>query len=250
MHVGAVSWNRDLTTGIGAQSSRTCSNVASVASNGPQAIRVEISEGGKAWRLDDWLRRPAGASCTNEGRADCPAWSPDGRQIALLASPKSVGVEGQGRLDAPWNIYLIDVGSLRPTSVLGNLRDPCDLAWSPAGRWLVFTGSLVDQRGVWLFSQSTKRLHLVASRGNDFRHPVWSPDGRKLAVIETLSPLGQWPPMTRLAIADRERDHSSGIVREAARACRMGLPVLFRREQIPPGSPGSSTMTGPCRRGT
>jgi WD40 repeat protein len=200
--VGGVSWNPDLTRGIGAQSSRICSDVAWVTPNGPEGIAAEIRQGGKSWRLDGWLSQPAGASCTNQGRADCPAWSPDGRQIALLASPESIGVDGQARLDVPWSIYLIDVGSLHASKVLGNLQDACDLAWSPDGRWLAFTGKVSDQRGIWLFSPSTTKLHLVASHGNDPRNPVWSPDSRKVVFDETLSPSGQWPPTTRLAIAD------------------------------------------------
>ena len=200
--VNGVSWNPDLTRGIGAQSSRICSNVAVVTPNGPEGIATEINQGGKGWRLDGWLSQPAGASCTNQGRADCPAWSPDGRHIALLASPESVGVEGQARLDVPWSIYLIDTDSLHATRVLGNLQDACDLAWSPDGRWLAFTAKIEGRWGAWLFSPSTRTLHLVASRGRYSRNPVWSPDGRKLAFIEILSSSGQWPPTTRLAIAD------------------------------------------------
>lgn len=203
--VGGVSWNPGVTRGIGAQSGRICSNVAWITPNGPEGIKVEIRQSGKGWRLDGWLTQPAGAtgaSCTNQGPADCPSWSPDGRQIALVASPESIGIDGQARLDVPWSIYLIDVDSLHTRRVLSNLQDPCDLSWSPDGHWLAFSAKIEGRWGAWLFSPSTKTLHLVASHGRYPRYPVWSPDGRKLAVIETVSPSGQWPPTTRLAIAN------------------------------------------------
>jgi WD40 repeat protein len=200
MHVSGTSWNPGMTRGVGAASSGICARVAWLTPNGPQGIPVEIGEGAKKWRLDDWLRRPPGQHCTNEGRADCPAWSPDGRQVALSASPESIGVDGQDRLDAVSGIYLIDVGSLHVSKVLDNLQNPCDLAWSPDGHWLAFTGKVRGQMGIWLFSPSTKALHLVAFNGEPSR-PAWSPDGRRLAVIEDLSTT-KWPPPTRLAVAD------------------------------------------------
>jgi hypothetical protein len=45
------------------------------------------------------------SDCTGTGRADLPAWRPDGEQIAFFGSPQSVRVDGQGWLDEPWNSF-------------------------------------------------------------------------------------------------------------------------------------------------
>ncbi len=196
----ATSWNPDLTRGVGAQSSRICAGVAWLTRDGPQGIPVTIAGGGKSWRLDAWLRAAA-PDCTAQGRADDPAWSPDGRTVALLGSPESIGIEGQSRLDAPWSVYLIDVASLRVTKVLGDLGGAAGLAWSPDGRWLAFTGEVRGRGGgLWLLSLATRALHLVGSREGALSAPTWSPDETRLAAVEDVSQ--GWPPRTRIAIAD------------------------------------------------
>jgi dipeptidyl aminopeptidase/acylaminoacyl peptidase len=197
----ATSWNPDLTRGVGAQSSHICAGVAWLTRDGPQGMPVTIAGGGRSWRLDAWLMQPAASGCTAQGRADDPAWSPDGRTIALLGSPESIGVAGQSRLDAPWSVYLLDVASLRARRVLGDLGGAAGLAWSPDGRWLAFTGEVSGRGdGLWLLSVATGALHLVGSRQGALSVPAWSPDGARLAAVEDVSQ--GWPPRTRIAIAD------------------------------------------------
>lgn len=196
----ATSWNPSLTRGVGAQTSDVCAEVAWLTTDGPAGIQAEIAGGGRSWRLDAWLTQPGRPGCTNDGRAASPSWSPDGRTVALLASPESAGVGGQARLDVPWSVYLLDVASLRTRRLLGGLGGAAGLTWSPDGRWLALTADIRGRgTGLWLFSPATGALRLVGAT-RSLGVPAWSPEGRRIAAIENLSP--GWPPRTRVAIAD------------------------------------------------
>jgi hypothetical protein len=75
-------------------------------------LPVTISEDGRSFQLDTPV--DGAGKCADTGRAHFPTWSPDGRTIAFLGSPASIGLSGQGRLDAPWNPYLLAATSLSP----------------------------------------------------------------------------------------------------------------------------------------
>jgi TolB protein len=118
------------------------------------------------------LRRVTQAS----SRENEPAWSPDGRQLAF-ASDRS------GR----WNLYTLDLACLDAPAA-----DACDAAtrplitqhyemrspaWSPDGRWLIYT-AYVRNWGVWaLDTHSGEERSITNNNGNRNIDPHWSPDG-------------------------------------------------------------------------
>jgi TolB protein len=94
-----------------------------------------------------------------------PAWSPDGRKIAMLSN----------RNEQP-GLYLMNIDGTYPRLLLeGNLKG--GLHWSPDGQRIAFSRSAVggSQLCVW------ERQHqsLLCSQTNG-QSPAWSPDGQYL----------------------------------------------------------------------
>jgi hypothetical protein len=202
MALKGSSWGSDASRGVGAQSSGVCAGIAWLTRSGPQGIPATLGDGAKRSRLDDWLREPATASCANQVRADCPVWQPGGQAVAFFGSPAAVGVEGQARLDVPWQLYLLDSQTLRVTRAVGDIHGSClGMSWSRDGRWLAFAGTVGQTEGIWLYSPAGKALRLVSATHPSF--PDWSADGHMVVAIE--QPTLQYPPKNRLIVADVSR---------------------------------------------
>jgi len=105
-----------------------------------------------------------------------PAWSPDGRSIALVSGPPDGPVEG------PYGIYLAASPRGPARRLVGGLDSVGPLAWSPDSRWLVGEVDPPDgPDGLWLVDATTGKLSLVVA-GDDFGSATWLPDGRTIVV--------------------------------------------------------------------
>src|SRR5262249_43390411 len=112
------------------------------------------------------------------------AWSPDGRQIAFFGAPEQ-GLTGVARSDAVFNLYLMKPDGTNIDPLVQDFYHVASLAWSPDSRWIVFPatfGTLFKEEGLWLIEVGTGKRRLIAP--GQFAAPVWSPDGKKLAVIQ------------------------------------------------------------------
>ena len=105
-----------------------------------------------------------------------PAWSPDGRRIALSGQSKA------GEVD----LYVADKQSRSLLRVTHDIYDDRDPAWTPGGRGLVFSSdrTVFGEEGFYnLFTcdVATGAIEqLTLGRHNDYA-PAWSPDGTRLA---------------------------------------------------------------------
>jgi Tol biopolymer transport system component len=149
----------------------------------PDGHRIVINDGRGLHEGLQWLtqRRPRPVGTPFE-RAGYPAWSPDGRFIAVDAVPVGNDAEGPERLDLPRSLYLLrDNGEIERT-LLRNLRSAGASSWSPESRRPALPmdpdhGS----RGLYLVDAATGDASLVLE-GEDFGGSVWLPDGRTLVV--------------------------------------------------------------------
>jgi WD40 repeat protein len=200
IHPGAASWNQNLTRAIGAQSSGICSSIAWLTRTGPEYLTIEIRDGARHWRLDQEFTEGLSADCSSQGRASLPSWSPDGATIAFMASPASIGLSGQARLGAPWQLYLLDPESLAMRKVLDQIRGPSNLAWFPDGKWLAFSATISGKgAGTWLFSPSSRELRALNQTVAESL--ASSPNGRQLiALIDDNSP--NYPVRNHLALME------------------------------------------------
>ena len=155
-------------------------------------------------------------------------WSPDGRRLATVFSEGARPRENPMRPEARTKINGLENPSDEPTSSIaiidaetGAIEQPVDrslfvenLDWSPVGQTLAFAaserGSLrsrmmkIDIYVVELATRHVKRI--VAQPGRDY-HPVWSPDGTRLAFL-TNGGIEDWSQRSIVGVIDL---HSGGI---------------------------------------
>jgi len=185
----AFTWNPTMTRGLFSVTSSICAGIGAMTRDRIVDLSLAIVVDGRSHRLDEDLRSPGSADCSNEIKADLPAWSPDGSRIAFLASPQAIGVGGFGRLDAPWNLYLVGADDDRPVPVLGGLVEPRRLVWSPSGRFLAYSGQVTGRwTGIWLYSVASRQLQRLAT--GSFPALAWSPSGSQIAAVHDLTSAG------------------------------------------------------------
>jgi dipeptidyl aminopeptidase/acylaminoacyl peptidase len=102
-----------------------------------------------------------------EPNANDVAWSPDGKQIALVA------ING--------DVYLIDADDGSHKRRLGR-GSFVELAWSPDGSKLAvaMSGRAPNWGDIGVVDVKTGRLTNLTHRPGDESGPAWSPDGRKI----------------------------------------------------------------------
>jgi hypothetical protein len=194
----------DLSMALVSAGNILCESISLVDSGGVRYLPVTVGAGDESWRLDEYFVSTA-RMCTQLGRASGARWSPDGRTVAFLGSPKSIGVSGTARLDAPSNLYLMDSTTWTPRLVFAEIEHPSEPSWSPDGRWLVFSGSVPDRgEGTWLFDVGKTRLSRLTSI--PLTSPVWSPDGQAIAGTRSVDGGGG----EELVVVDAHQPVSSG----------------------------------------
>src|SRR5688572_4946711 len=100
-----------------------------------------------------------------------PAWSPDGRTIAIAMSGSIWGVDPS-------------TGAARELTY--NTKYHSMPSWSPDGRWLVYTAD--DGGGtiqLEMLNVQTGESRALTSDPHIYMDPVFSPDGARLAYVST-----------------------------------------------------------------
>lgn len=198
----SFTWDPDVRRGLAADGDDICGSIAWLTPQGVELPSITIEDGGRSWGLDEYFHYTPGTGCPDQGIADWPAWSPDGNEIAFVASPQAMGLNGFARLDAPYNIYVMDPDEQRPRKVLQGVVHPRNLAWSPDTRWLAFSGEVKGTKGAWVLAPETQILKQVTEL--PLALVAWSPDGSELAGLYN-SDIAKWPPETDILIFDVSR---------------------------------------------
>lgn len=116
---------------------------------------------------------------TNNGAQDlAPTWAPDGRRIAFVRVRRTL-VDG---------IFILNLrtGRTRQWHVAPYSHEG-EPEWSPNGRWIVFRGNDFDSGSdvmAMRVDRSEKRTISMQDENSSNTHPTWSPDGRRIALIE------------------------------------------------------------------
>jgi WD40 repeat protein len=197
---GSKSWNQAANRGIVDYGSSICENIVWLTKSGVETLPVSVGDVAHSWRLDDpRLSDPTQCGDPHVGRAQAPAWSGDGKIIAFLGSPETIGLRGQHRLDASWNLYLMDPHDLQLRRLLDCIRGGGNLTWSPDSRFLAFNSELPGKgSGTWVVAAGDGSLQRVST--DTLSSLSFSPDGKQIAGILDEGTL--FPPKSHIVILD------------------------------------------------
>jgi WD40 repeat protein len=174
---GCFSWNSDMTKGIQAVSNGLTGTLNWLTRVGPEPVRITLRDGSRVWDLSKDFETNGSRE---GGRISCPAWSPNGDQIAVFVSFDAMGVQGAARLDEQSQLVLLSPETGESESVLSGIYYPEFIEWSPDGENIAFVGDLTNE--LWVFNVETRSLFLIDKDG-EFDDLSWSPDSRNIAVL-------------------------------------------------------------------
>jgi Tol biopolymer transport system component len=133
-----------------------------------------------------------------------PTWSPDGRRIAFATAP----VTGSGANGTTSQVFVVDLDGTHRTLIARYATAP---AWSPNGRTIAFWELSDCAGGIRLATPTGRNVTpLLASGCNAIGSPgmpVWSPDGRQLAIGTTYG----------VDLVNADGSHNRQVLRENGR---------------------------------
>jgi TolB protein len=101
-----------------------------------------------------------------------PAWSPDGKYLALTLSK-----------DGNPEIYLIDLATLLPIRLTNNPAIDTEPEWTPDGKSLIFTSDRSGQPQIYRMAANGSNVQRLTYVGSYNARPRLSPDGTQLALL-------------------------------------------------------------------
>jgi hypothetical protein len=123
-------------------------------------------------------------------RASRPSWSSANKLIAFWGTDRDSGTtpgapvtfEDIARLvTSPWDLYVMDKNGNNSRKILTLIDHARGLSWSSVDGIIAFGGTIQGTEGIWLFDFHGGKPIRIFDHNEVFG---WSPDGKKLIVVE------------------------------------------------------------------
>lgn len=177
------SWNPTMTQGIQDSYTRLAGTIFWLDSEKASALNISLSNEEHSWSLATDFPDILGDG--RQGIAAYPVWSPDGQQIAFIATFDAIGKSGFSILGSEYYIYVMDVETQQPLQILkGVYADySITLAWSPDGNYISFTGKygFSQKYGLWVLNLKSKNVYFI---DKNVIGSVWRNDGKSIVGIK------------------------------------------------------------------
>ncbi len=111
----------------------------------------------------------------HEGINGAPAWSPDGKKLALTLS-KGTNPD----------IYILDLASDKLQRITKNYAIDTEPAWSPDGNNIVFTSDRGGNPHIYQYNLIDRKIKRITFEGRYNARASFSPDGKLLTFIHRL----------------------------------------------------------------
>jgi len=102
-----------------------------------------------------------------------PAWSPDGKLIALTSN-----------VNNNYEIYVLNPSTGESDALTNNNWDDLYPAWSPDGKKIAFTTNRDSNWDIYVMDANGKNPKRLTSDPEYQGNPVWSPDGKRIAYVQ------------------------------------------------------------------
>jgi Tol biopolymer transport system component len=165
-----------------------------VSDGSPDAKRIAFDRLGDQGGEGVFVVSTSGSSAEMlEPGAWSPAWSPDGRSVAMMED---------GALYESGSLVLVSGDPPQKRTLATHGGGP--IHWSPDGSWIAFEvpgADVLDLGELWIVrpdGSGQRRLTDMSDRG---RSAAWSPDGRSLA-WSTFAPQGDGDPKSDIIVFD------------------------------------------------
>ena len=111
-----------------------------------------------------------------------PAFSPNGGTLSFIRAPSS-GVR---------DLYVIGLRSLGEQRLTNDQRSILSQAWSPDGRWLLFSSNRTGSHALWMVSAAGGAPERLPGLGENTSDPSFSSDGRRFVYSQFFNDTNIW----------------------------------------------------------
>ncbi len=182
------SWSGDRTELFVSNSDEICGGIARWNGTRLEPLKVPVGPPKESFLLSEAFVDAAKGDCRDSGLADWPAVSHRDGAVAFVASHEAIGLAGQARTAASWNLYLLDVQGSTARALVKGLYHPRSLAWSPLGDAIAFSAEIEDEgSGTWIYDLEGGQLEQINPRQADWL--AWDASGQNVALLAVDSEL-------------------------------------------------------------